>query len=149
LRPAERLLALLKLVEAPREPGDDRPVGERELARARGGDRDVVAEDGAQIVEAALLAGDRDQPPVAVFGRAPPAGESAAARIDNPIAGASASRATRPPARPPRRGNRRVPSRSRILITRSLRRWVGLCVDASHPAVRRARRVRRMRLATS
>src|SRR5687767_13050719 len=53
----------------PREPGDDRAVRERALAFAKCFDRDVVAQDGADVVEVALLLRDGDQAPVAVSGR--------------------------------------------------------------------------------
>src|SRR5690349_4204096 len=66
---AEGLVVFLRWNVAPGEPGDDRAVREGSRPVAEGLDGYVVAEDGPQIVESALLAGDGDQLPVAIAGR--------------------------------------------------------------------------------
>src|SRR5215813_5413579 len=68
LATAKGFFAFLQRVVTPGEPGNDRAVRERKLAFAGGLDRDVVAQDGAQIVEVAFFMGHGDQPPVAVSG---------------------------------------------------------------------------------
>ena len=66
---AEGFAAFFQRVVAPGEPGDDGAVRVREHPFAQGLDCDVVAQNGAQVVELAFFMGDRDQPPVAISGR--------------------------------------------------------------------------------
>jgi hypothetical protein len=60
------LVVFLRGRVGPSEPGDDDAVRELLLPLPIRLDRDIVAENGAQIVELAFLVGDGDQPPVAV-----------------------------------------------------------------------------------
>src|SRR5262249_53640373 len=48
--------------------GEDGAAGKRRLASGEGLDRDVVAREGAKMVEFAFFMGHGDQPPVAVSG---------------------------------------------------------------------------------
>src|SRR5690349_15197986 len=63
---AEDLVVLLGRRELPSDPRDDRAVRERQRLVAIRLDRDVVAEDRADVVQRPGLVGDRHEPPVAV-----------------------------------------------------------------------------------
>jgi hypothetical protein len=66
LRLAKDFVVFLRWRVLPRQSGDDRAVWELLLALPVGVDRDVVAEDGAQIVELARFVRHGDQSPVTV-----------------------------------------------------------------------------------
>jgi len=69
LETAKGFAAFRQWVVAPGEPGDDRAVGVWKRRFPSGLDRDVVAENGADIVETAFFVGHGNQSPVTVFGR--------------------------------------------------------------------------------
>src|SRR5262249_15771942 len=68
LGPAKDFVVLLRRDVVPGYTGNDGAVRERELPFAIGLDRDVVAQNAADIIEVACFVGHRDQYPVAVSG---------------------------------------------------------------------------------